>query len=67
MLTLRFEDFEDKEDQKSVYYYANKKNKIKKFTISNDLCKKVIEFKEMKINQDIYNEKFIYYSNWQVN
>ena len=26
MLTLRFEDFEDKDDQKSVYYYANKKN-----------------------------------------
>ena len=26
MLTLRFEDFEDKDDQKFVYYYANNKN-----------------------------------------
>ena len=36
MFTLRFEDFEDKDDQKSVYY-ANKKNQRSKFTISNDL------------------------------
>ena len=27
ILALRFEDIEDKDDQKSVYYYANKKNK----------------------------------------
>ena len=27
MLTLKFENFEDKDDQKCVYYYA--KNKIK--------------------------------------
>ena len=57
MLTLRFEDFEDKDDQKSVYYYANKRNQRKKFTISNDLYEQVMEFKEMKISQDTYNEK----------
>ena len=33
MLTLRFEDFDDKDDKESVYYYANKKNQRKKFTI----------------------------------
>ena len=27
MLTLRFEDFEDKDDQKSVYYYKQEKSK----------------------------------------
>ena len=57
MLTLIFEDFEDKDDQKSVYYYANKKNQRKKFTISNDLYEQVMEFKEMKISQNTYNEK----------
>ena len=57
MLTLRFEDFEDKDDQKSVYYYANKKNQRKKFTISNDLYEQVMGFKEMKISQNTYNEK----------
>ena len=57
MLTLRFEDFEDKDDQKSVYYYANKKNQRNKFTISNDLYDRVMEFKEMKINQGIYKER----------
>ena len=57
MLTLRFEDFEDKDDQKSVYYYANKKNQRKKSTISNILYEQVMEFKEMKISQDTYNEK----------
>ena len=45
MLTLKFEDFEDKEDQKSVYYYENKKNQRRKFTISNDLYEQVMEFK----------------------
>ena len=34
MFTLWFEDFEDKNDKKSVYYYANKKNQRKKFIIS---------------------------------
>ena len=57
MLTLRFEDFEDKDGQKSVYYYTNKKNQRNKFTISNDLYDKVMEFKEMKISQNAYIEK----------
>ena len=54
MLTLKFED---KNDQKSVYYYANKKNQRKKFIISNDLYEQVMEFKEMKINKNTYNEQ----------
>ena len=37
ILTLRFEDFEDKDNQKSVFYYSNKKNQRKKFTISDEL------------------------------
>ena len=57
MLTLRLGDFKDKDDQKSVYYYANKKNQRKKFTISNDLNEQAMEFKEIKISQDTYNEK----------
>ena len=56
MLTLRFEDFEGKDDQNSDYY-ANKKIQRRKFTISNCLYEQVMEFKEMKISQDIYNEK----------
>ena len=56
MFTLRFGDFEDKDNQKFVYY-ANKKNQRSKFTISNDLYEQVMEFKEMKISQDTYNKK----------
>ena len=37
MLTLRFEDFEDKDGQKSVLYDAKKKNQRKKFTISEEV------------------------------
>ena len=54
MLTLRFED---KDGQKSVYYYANKKNQRNKFTISNDLYDRVMEYKELKISQGTYKEK----------
>ena len=57
MLTLRFEDFEDKDGQKSVYYYANKKDQRNKFTISNDLNDRVMEFKELKISQSTYKKK----------
>ena len=57
MLTLRLKIFEDKDDQKSVYYYTNKKNQRRKFILSNDLYEQVIEFKEMKISQNTYNEK----------
>ena len=58
ILTLRFEDFEDFEDnQKSVFYYANKKNQRKKFTISDELYDQVMEFKEHKISNGTYNEK----------
>ena len=54
MLTLRFEDFEDKDGQKSVLYYANKKNQRKKFTISEELYTQVMNFKEMKVNNRVY-------------
>ena len=57
IFTLRFEDFEDKDDQKSVYYYANKKKQRNKFTISTDLYDWVMELKEMKIDQGTYIEK----------
>ena len=57
ILTLRFEDFEDKDNQKSVFYYANKKNQRKKFTISDELYNQVMEFKEHKTRNNIYKEK----------
>ena len=57
ILTLRFEDFEDKDNQKSVLYYANKKNQRKKFTISDEFYNQVMEFKEYKISNYTYKEK----------
>ena len=42
MLKLRFEDFEDKDGQKFVLFYANKKNQRKKLTISEVLYIKII-------------------------
>ena len=57
MLTLRFEDFEDINNQKVVYYYANKKNQRKRFTISDELYNQVMEFKEFKLNHDKYKER----------
>ena len=54
MLTLRFENFEDKVRQKSVLYYANKKNQRKKFTISEELYTQVMNFKEMNVNNGTY-------------
>ena len=57
MLTLRFEDFEDKDNQKSVFYYVNKKNQRKKFTISDELYDQVMGFEEHRISNGTYNEK----------
>ena len=57
VLTLRFEDFEDKDNQKSVFYYANKKNQRKKFIISDELYDQVMKFKDHKINNGTYIEK----------
>ena len=51
---LRFENFEDKEGQKFVLYYENKKNQRKKFTISEELYTQVMNFKEMKVNNGTY-------------
>ena len=39
MVTLRFENFEDN-NQKSVLYYANKKNQRKRITITDDYMNK---------------------------
>ena len=54
MLTLRFEDFEDKNGQKTVLYYASKKNQKKRFTISEELYNQVMMFKNMKVNNGKY-------------
>ena len=42
MVTLRFEDFEDN-NQKSGFYYANKKNQRKRITIADDLYEQLID------------------------
>ena len=56
IVTLRFEDFEDN-NQKSVLYYANKKNQRKRITIADDLYKQVIDFKKFNIENGRYNER----------
>ena len=56
MVTLRFEDFEDN-NQKSVLYYANKKNQRKRITIGDDLYEQVIDFKNFKIENGRYHER----------
>ena len=57
MVTLRFEDFEDNNNQKSVLYYANKKNQRKRITIADDLYEQVIDFKNFKIENGRYHER----------
>ena len=57
MLTLRFEDFEDINNQKFVYYYVIKKNQRKRFTMSDELYNQVNEFKQFKVNYDKYKER----------
>ena len=57
MVTLRFEDFEDNNNQKSVLYYANKKNQRKRITIADDLYDQVIDFKNFKIENGKYHER----------
>ena len=42
ILTLRFEDFDDRDYQKYVYYFANKKNQRKKLTILDNIYDQVI-------------------------
>ena len=54
MLTLRFEDFEDKNAQKTVLYYASIKNQKKRFTISEELYNQVMMFKKTKVNNGKY-------------
>ena len=56
MVTLRFEDFEDN-NQKSVLYYTNKKNKKKRITIADDLFEQIIYFKIFKIENGRYHER----------
>ena len=58
MVTLRFEDFEDNNNnQKSVLYYANKKNQRKRITIADDLYEQVIDLKNFKIDNERYYER----------
>ena len=59
MLTLRFEDFEDKVERKSVLYYSNKKSQRKKFTISEELYTQDMNFKEMKVNNGTYQIRLL--------
>ena len=54
MLTLILEDFGDKDGEKSVLYYANKKNQRKKFTISEELYTHIMNYKEMKLSNGTY-------------
>ena len=56
MVTLRFEDFEDN-NQKSLLYYANKKNQRKRITIADDICEQVVDFKNFKIENGRYHER----------
>ena len=52
MFKLRSDDFEDKDCQKSAYYYAIKKNPRNKIYYFNiDLYDRVMEFKEFKIDK----------------
>ena len=57
MVTLRFEDFLDNNNQKSLLYYANKKNQRKRVTITDDLYDQVIDFKNFKIENGKYHER----------
>ena len=57
MVTLRFEDFEDNDNQKSVLYYANKMNQRKRITIADDLYDQVVYFKNFKIENGKYHER----------
>ena len=56
MVALRFEIFEDN-NQKSVLYYANKKNQRKRVTIADGLYKQVIDSKNFKIENGSYHER----------
>ena len=41
ILKLRIENFEDKDNQNSDFYYVSEKNQSKKFTISDELYDQV--------------------------
>ena len=56
MLTLRYEDFEDIDNQKVVYCFAKKELK-KVISISDELNNQVIELKKFKLNLDKYKER----------
>ena len=51
MVTLRFEDFEDN-NQKSVLYYAKKKNQRKKITITDDIYEQVIKLQKLRLRME---------------
>ena len=56
MVTLRLEDFEDN-NQKSVLYYANKKNQSKRIIIADNLYEQAIDSKNFKVENRRYNER----------
>ena len=65
MVTSRFEDFEDNNNQKSVLYYANKKNQRKRITIADNLCEQVVDFKNFKNWEWKISWKKFNYFNWE--
>ena len=54
MLTLRFEDFEDKKSKKNCIVLCKQKNQKKRFTISEELYNQVMMLKNMKVNNGKY-------------
>ena len=57
MLTLRFEDFEDKNGQKNCIVLCKQMNQKKRFAISEELYNQVMMFKNMKVNNGKYEER----------
>ena len=58
MLTYDKKNFEDKDNQKCVYY-SNKKSQRNKFAILNDLFDRIIVFRELKISKGTYKKRYL--------
>ena len=54
MLTLRFEDFEDKDGQKFVIVYCKLEESKEEVIISEELYTQFMNFKEKKVNNGTY-------------
>ena len=55
MVTFFCEDFDNNNNQKSVLYYANRKNQRKRIIIADDLHEQVNKFKKIKIKNGRYH------------